>query len=185
MTAISVLQHTTLPISAINVNATMPIKTRKVPVRASLARRALGVSILATIILPKKVPKALRLRGSLAIRDTVTCTISGHLPVNTVYTTPSVLNHNNCLRRIRTAYCPNFRSRLAKSVLSRGGIVASSLFAATTNTNITVRFTLRLMTQLISPRGTGRVERTVRYLWQVFTQWGLGCTGGAKQSIST
>ncbi len=161
---VSVLEHTNFSMGAMNVNSGAIGNSRGVPIIYSVATSRTMFRGLRTIVLPNNVPKAIGLRGSGAMRDVVSCTGDGNVLVNTVYTTPSVLNRGNVLGNGGTAYFSNFRGSLCNTRIRGTRIIASNGVVATGNTNITFRFNFGLLRCLGNARTTRGLGATVGFV---------------------
>ncbi len=120
--------------------------SRNVAIGSSVATGSVSFSLVSKIILPNNVPKALGLLGDRGTGRVVQFYTSGGELVNTVYTTPVVLNSLKVLRKGETAYFPKCRSELAKTRLRGSFIMASGGVVATGNTKTSLLFKTTVIT---------------------------------------
>lgn len=159
---ISLLEETKTIMRAISIVKGLRVsKTRKVRIRTSRLFRGTFFSSTRLLMLPKNVPKALRLGRREKLTSLLYRFGRGKEGVTTVYTTPAMLKTLKLLGRGTTYYCPKVRRRLGYGRTGFYLFIASKGVAADHNIKATVPFTLRLVHRLFNGRGTSRVTRSV------------------------
>lgn len=146
LTPISVLHHNKVSMGAIDVGtASVITSTRNIRIGTSVVFTSTSFDSTSLLVLPNKVPNT----GGLSRRRNIHTTLIHRTRrrglVNTVYTTPVILNRLKLLHNGHTAYCPNFRARLSNTACATRPYATSNGVVANGNPNTSFTCTCQLL----------------------------------------